>query len=347
MILIRPRPIGETLISNIAEADPGAWNAVVGYAEGARVSVASGSTLQIYKSLADGNVANDPAVPNGWWAVDGVTYAEWDAGITYAAGDRVISEHRVLESLANANINHPLTDPAWWMDVGPSNRWAMFDSVVGTATAHPFAIEVEMPFSGRIDSLALLGLANALSARIVVSTSGDGIVYDRTFPLISTDGIGDWYNYFFEDVSRKAALLVSDLPAFADPTVKVTIEGNGSSPVECGVLSIGLAKDLGVTLADGAQVGITDYSRKVADDFGNYSIVERAFSRRGSFRMRVPKSAVDGIQDTLAAYRATPAVYAASPEYGATLIYGFFRDFNIEIDYPTVSLVSLEIEGLT
>jgi hypothetical protein len=348
MFFIRPR-IADSLSSNLTESAPTAWSGGTTYASGVRAGIVTGTIVAVYKSLRDSNLNNNPTAGGGWWAADGATYLAWSSGTTYALADRVIDvvAHRVYESLQATNLNHGLSDPAWWLDVGPTNALAIFDSVNGTVTVHPYRIDVSQSFTGRIDSLALLNLANAVSARVIMSTDSDGTVYDRTFALVSTAGIDDWWKYFFEDVGRKDTLLVSALPTFANPTIQVVIEGNGSSPVQCGWLSIGLAKDIGEAGYDGAQVGIVDYSRKEADAFGNFDLVERPYSKRATFRCRLQKSAVDGVHAALALYRATPVVYAASADYGATVIPGFFREFSIDIDTPLWSQVSIDIEGLT
>lgn len=279
-------------------------------------------------------------------------YAAWNAGTTYALGDKVINvvTHRVYESLAAGNINHDPTDPlniAYWLDISPTNRWAMFDSFNATQTVAPEVIDFTVQVAGRIDSLALLNLSNALSARVVMTTPSEGVVFDNTFSLISTAGIGDWYDYFFEGVARSETLFVADLPAYLNPTVQVVLTGDGVTPIGVGIFSMGLSKSLGATLHDGAQVGITDYSRKDTDDFGNFFLVQRSFAKRGSFQTRIKKAEVDGVISTLAAHRAVPAIYLATKEYGSTLFFGIFREFNVEIDRPLESLVSIDIEGLT
>jgi hypothetical protein len=348
MILIRPKT-ADTIVSNIVEAAPATYSGVATYAQGAQVKVANDEVFDVYTSLAAGNTGHDPADNPDWWEASGSIYPEYDAGVTYAEGDRVqdSTSHRVYESFAAANIGHALTDVVWWGDVGPTNAYAMLDNYNGTTTVHPHRIDITQTFSGRIDSLALLNLKNAVSARIKMSTIEDGVVYDQVFSLVSTDGISDWFTYFFEDVRRKGTLAVTGLPTYVDPTIHVVIEGNGSTPVEAGLLSIGLSKFLGVTDRDGAEIGIRDYSRKDVDDFGNYTIIERAFSKRGNFRCILPNSAVDGVIDTLADYRSVPAVYIASKSFGASLLFGFYRDFNVELAYPTESICSLELEGLT
>ena len=256
----------------------------------------------------------------------------------------------VHTATANPNKGYDPTlvaSAAFWLDIGPTNRWAMFDSYNGTTTTDPTVIDVTVALTGRIDSVALLNIVNAASARVIVSTTLDGTIFDQTYSLTSADGIADWYDYFFEEVVYTRKLLVTPLPINANPTVRVIITGTGTSLVQCGSLVIGLSKDLGRTLYDGAQVGIADYSRKDVDAFGNYTIVQRAFSDRASFKIRMAKASVDGVKDLLSDYRAIPAVYVGATEYGSTMILGFFRDFNIEIDYPLESLCSLDLEGLT
>jgi hypothetical protein len=354
MFFIRPQTITEAnlLSSSISESDPGAWSDVLTYAAEARVSVATGSTLAIYKSLVDDNLNNDPTTSPDSWVTDGTTYSVWDDGVSYALGDKVISlaTHRIYESLAAGNLAHDpddLANAAYWLDLAPTNRWAMFDSYNATQSVHPYRMDVTLQLTGRADAVALLNISNAVSVQVIVSTSADGEVFNQTYSLVSTEGIGDWYSYFFEDVQRLDTILISDLPAYVDPQVRVIVEGNGVSVVGLGLISAGLTKYLGETLHDNASVGITDYSRKEADEFGNYTIVPRAFSRRGTFSTRIRKSQVDGVHKVLSEYRTVPAVYCASTQYASTVIFGFFRDFQVDIDYPLESLISIELEGLT
>ena len=69
----------------------------------------------------------------------------WSSSTTYAAGALVTraTTHRQYQSLQDANTGHePTANLTWWQDVGPDNRWAMFDDVVGTATTGPTGINV-------------------------------------------------------------------------------------------------------------------------------------------------------------------------------------------------------------
>ena len=129
------------------------------------------------------------------------------------------------------------------------------------------------------------------------------------------------------------------------PESPITLTDSGET-VLCGVCVLGLSKEIGGTQY-GATVGIQDYSVKTQDDFGNYTILERAYADRGTFSVEVETSYVDALKKLLTAYRATPAVYIGSDDFGSTVMYGFFKDFNIDIAGPAVSIATIEIEGLT
>lgn len=273
----------------------------------------------------------------------------WLVGTTYALndvarGNTTETAHKLFLSVQAANTGHPVTDPLWWVEMGPSNRWAMFDGSNSTQTVQAEEIEVVLNTTTRVDSVALLNIS-AATARVQMAAAGDGVVFDQTFNLVSDSGIIDWYAYFFEPISRKTDLIVTGLPPYADAEITVTLSDPGS-PVRVGTLVIGLGKEIGDT-AMGASIGIQDYSRKEQNPFGDFILVERAYSKRATFTVWVPRGFTDELQRLLASYRAVPIVYVGSQEFGSTVIFGFYRDFSVSIDYPTHSICSLEIVGLT
>lgn len=274
-------------------------------------------------------------------------YAAYSAATTYGQGARVIiaATHRVYESLAASNINHPpATSPTWWLEIGATNRWRMFDYSVTSQSSAADQIAVTIKATGRANAIALANVS-AANARIVVTDAVDGIVYDRTFSLTSTSGIDDYYQYFFEPIVRMGDLVVLDMPPYYAPEIQVTLTAPGET-VKVGALLLGQQITVG-GLQYGAGVGIQDYSVKKQDEFGNHTIVKRAFSKRASFTVWIARSMVDYLHDMLAGYRAEPIVYIGSELYSATVVYGFFKDFNIAIAYATESVCTIDLEGLT
>lgn len=276
-------------------------------------------------------------------------YPHYLGGTTYALGTRVIyvlaNVHKVYESLAAANLNHtPPSSPTWWLDIGQTNRWRMFDTSVTSQTSKADHIDVTVQGEGRINALALINIS-AIGANVIMTDAIDGVVYDQTFSLVSTAGITNWYSYFFEPIVRLTDLVVLDMPPYSSPEVRVYLQESGET-VAVGVMVLGFQVDVGGTQY-GAGVGIQDYSVKTQDTFGNYTILERAFRKRATFTVFVERGKVDQLQKLLAEYRATPMVYIGSELYGATIVYGFYKDFNIAIARATESICTIELEGLT
>lgn len=258
-------------------------------------------------------------------------------------GNTTDTAHTVYESLIASNTGNALSDTSKWVLVGATNRYRMFDAIVQSQTTDDDEIEVTFTTTSRVDSIALLNIS-AATAHVEVVDAIDGTVYDETFALVSSEGIIDWYSYFFEPISRRTELVLTDLPPYAGATITVSVSAPGNE-VAVGELVAGMARDIG-SASYGATVGITDFSRKERDDFGGFRVVERAFSKRASFTLFMLPGQVDQVQRDLARYRATPIVYVGSETYDSTIIYGFFRDFSIEIAGPTHSICSLEVESL-
>lgn len=280
--------------------------------------------------------------------VSATTAAAWSSGTTYALGDRVqvdaTDSHLIYESLQGSNTNHsPATSPTWWVEVGATNRWAMFDGASSTQTSNADSIEVTIQATGRVNAVALLNVS-ASSARVTMTDATDGIVYDRTVDLVWDSGITDWWAYFFEPIIRTPDVAFADLPPYSDAEIGITLAAAGET-VACGVCVLGLVRQIGDTQA-GAQLGIQDYSLITTDDFGTRTITERAYAKKATFSVVVDGADVDEIHRTLAAYRATPLVYIGSERFSQAIVYGFYRDFSIAIAYPTYAVCNLDLEGL-
>lgn len=272
----------------------------------------------------------------------------WSSVTAYTTGNavyRVIDNvHRRFVALQNSTNKVPEDEPTYWEDQGATNRWAMFDKSVQSQSTDSNSIAVELSITGRIDTVALLNVS-AASATITLTDAVEGVIYDETYSLTSTVGINNWAAYFREPIERLNKLIVSDLPPYANPTLDVSLDATGVT-VSCGVLIAGRSRQIGETLM-GPRLGITDFSVKQADEFGDYIVVERAFADTAEFQVLTENNFVDAAHALLASWRATPILYVGSGDYASMAVYGFFRDFNIEVAYPTHSLISISLEGLT
>lgn len=276
-------------------------------------------------------------------------YTAWNAATNYNVGDYCIrttaTTHKVYKCLvAGVNATAPESNPTKWLDYSPTNRWAAFDLRTGTQTQQADSITYTIVPGKVVSSVAFINLS-AASVRIVMTDPTDGVVYDQTVSATVASLSGDWDSFFFDYITRKTDLVVQGLPTFPMATIDITIsEAGGTAKV--GVVVIGRSIELGGA-EYGASFGIVDYSRKAVDEFGGYTIVQRAFAKRAKFNIMVDKVVVDAVAALLTELRATPAVWVGHVDYQGTIIYGFYKDFDIVISYPTWNDCSIEIEGLT
>jgi len=335
-----------------------------------------------------------------------------------------ISSHKIYESLQAGNVgNTTHKSPTYWLDLGNTNRWRMFDQSVASKTTNTDSISITLTPNGRCDSVALLNIS-AATARFRMTDSGSGatitmtiatpcvvtdtghtkvngdmvrfsttgalptgliadttyyvigaatniynlsatsggtaintsgtqsgthtvktVVYDSTYSLTYTDGIDNWYSYFFEPILRKRDSVEIDMPHYSAPIIDITLTGT-SELVTCGACIIGTRLDIGLTQY-GARSGVDNYSIKSRDDFGNYEITPRSYSKRADFTVWVNNGRISSTQDILIDYKDTPIVYIGSKDFTNMIVYGFYKDFSIDISGPSVSICTITIEGLT
>jgi hypothetical protein len=275
------------------------------------------------------------------------TYSNYAAGTTYALGAKVIYGNFTYESLVSSNVgNQPDISPTKWLEIGPSNKWAMFDNRVDTQTTRATPLDVVITPSAVINSLALLNM-DATSVIIDITDGANGpSIYSNTINLDDTS-ILDWYMYFFEPYDFRRDVVLTNIPPYSTAVINISIVNTGSTSA-IGNVVLGNIAELGGTQY-GVGVGIRDYSIKETDDFGNTTFLVRAFSKRMQAQVFLNNSSLNYVVRTLTSLRAVPAVWigSESPELEPLIVYGFYRDFNIDISYPTNSLCSIEIEGLT
>lgn len=278
-------------------------------------------------------------------------FTAWNSGTTYAAGDkvrRVVTDiHRTYESAQGSNTNHdPLTDDAeeWWIDLGPTNRWAMFSAPIAVQTVQADQIDVTLNITDPIDTVQLQNIS-AATVRIIRTHPDDGVVFDETFDMTSTRGIIDAYTYYFNPIVRLRDLLVENLPVYGRGTLRILLEAEGEE-VACGLVLVGLSRRVGFTLY-GARASTIDYSTKGFDRFGRPEIIERYYAREVSYQVRVPNDMVDETLDLFADYRARLVLVIGSGRYAALSVYGLAQEAEIAFEEPETSILTFRQLGMT
>lgn len=241
------------------------------------------------------------------------------------------------------------TDPLW-IDLGPTNRHAMFDSMMSTQTTLETSVGspvLEVVVSpGICNGVAVLDVTGVVSVKCEMF-NGATQVYTET-KTVNNTFISNWYEYFFEPYDVYTDLLFGPLPPYPSATVKLTFTPTAvGATIKCGAALYGNTVEIGA-VEYGATAGITDYSRKETDEYGITTLVERGFSKHTSYSMMIDNSQLRRVFSTLAALRATPAVWVATDDYKFTPLnaFGYPKDWGINVKYAYQSSVSLDIEGM-
>lgn len=252
-------------------------------------------------------------------------HAAWSAATAYTAGTRVIRTtgvHRIFERLVDGTTaTAPESDAVNWLDVGPTNRWAMFDEAVGTRTSAASPITITLSL-GTFSDLVLLGVTGS-----TVTLSGAA---SRTV------------NVPAEAVAGQGSTVLIQGLASAGGALTVSISGSGT--VACGTLAVGTFWEVGKT-TKGAQFDALDYSRKDFDSFGNAVLVRRPLSGRMNAEFVAELTALDQIDRVLAALRSQPVMWKGLDGVDASIVYGYAKSWSLRREKAQVK-GALSIQGL-
>lgn len=277
--------------------------------------------------------------------------AAWDTGTTYAADALAMYAHRVYKSLQASNTGHQpgLTDSAeWWSDQGPTNRWAMFDDKIGTVSVTPSGtstMTVVLDF-GRCSGIGMFGL-NAQSLTLTVKDSSSAVIWTETVALTSDPSICNWLDYFIEPILPRTEYVKTSMPLYTSATIEITVS-NPTGTVGVGNLVIGRDRFIGLTKY-GAQVGMTDWSKRSTDSFGYTYLKPGNWSKTANVDLHIENSQVDRVYAALTGLRGMATVFVGDNSdtgFDSLTVWGFVADFSTTIEGPQMSACTLEIQGL-
>jgi hypothetical protein len=322
---------------------------------GAQLETGNKATSYIQTTTAAVTRAADTITGTGLvWTNATNANADWSSATTYSVGQKVTYSNKTYESLQGSNLNkQPDTNPLWWLDLGADNKTAFLDTKVNTQSTRTENLRCILS-TGKINTFALLEL-NADLIKVQVNDNSSLGNFEVTYSAsggLSGAEVSNWYDYFFVDpLSEPITQIVFDgVPdTYSSNIVSFNLDTDPAKQAAVGYFVAGLTTQLGYTQY-GVRAGIVDYSRKDTDEFGNTVFVERPYSKRLTADVYVDNYDVNKVQRFLYSIRATPVLWMASddPQLSeASYVYGFYKDFSTTIAYPTMSMCSLEIEGLT
>lgn len=299
----------------------------------------------------------------------------WESNTIYVAGARVIrtTMHRIYQCLvAISGMTPPEQDEVHWVEVKPTNRWAMFDSSVSTVTELSGASTQIKLKPGRCNGLALLGLSGinfmVITCSYPIPSMGSGgsmqaTTVDYAYGIVLTTmtnsitglvtmtysvklqnrNVSDWNGYFVEPFSIQSDVFI-EFSSRDDMTISLDI---GDANPKIGSMVVGNFIELG-DVGYGVSSSIDDYSVVKTNEFGVSKLVERDYVKRVSYPVTVENWAIRRAFSTLASLRATPAVFIATDDYRYTpfTVFGRVARFSVALSFATYSIVNVEVQGL-
>ena len=276
----------------------------------------------------------------------------WDPATVYQLDDKVLYGFIVYRALSTTTAGAlPSDTPLEWFAEGYENRYKMFD---GSTRSKSIDLNNDIVVTMNTRGVTALALFEVIgtTVRVVVEDPIDGIVYDKTrntnIAGAVDGGIVNWYQYFFNgfpDTSTSVDMVIDDLPNYGNATVTITIDQGSIGQRQVGLILAGKPQDIGTTQW-GLSAGIIDYSLKSVNSFGDFTVVKRAFSKRADFDIQLPTSKVSNARKRFIQLRTTPCLYIGDRDYESTIIFGYFKDFEVVLEDYHTSSCSLTVEGL-
>jgi hypothetical protein len=240
--------------------------------------------------------------------------------------------------------NDPASSPLYWMEAAPSNRWAMWDAEISTASTVAGNLTATLVVPGRFNAVAFHGLMGS-SITVTQKNAGGATLWTETRALMSNPA--SWYAYFYDTRQQVRQAVFTGLVPQLGSRIEVVIAS--TTTAACAAVSVGNARELG-DAQYGATSGITSYSRKETSSAGVQTLRKGRTSKRMSLTLVQPLGQYNAVSELLESLDATAATWVGVPgssSHEPLTILGFYRDFQIELPYPLHNLCSLEIEGLT
>lgn len=273
----------------------------------------------------------------------------WNATTNYALGAVVIrtTTHKKYENvLAGVDAGLPENTPTRWLEVGVTNKWAMFDTLRNTQSIGGGSVEVVMQMDKRIDSLGLLSV-EANEVDVEVKSAGD-VVYTANRKLTYRN-VSSWYEYYFSEFLYRKNTLLTDIPPYSNLNIKITF--TSVEPVKVGAISVGSKDYLGKMLY-GATSDELNFSRIDREITGEAILLPRKSVPKINVSLLTEKYLVNKVRDVRRNLNAVPAIWSGLDDkqdndlFDTLLIFGVYKKFIIDVSIPSHIGIDLEVEEL-
>ena len=248
----------------------------------------------------------------------------------------------VVNEAPNGGNDPTLTGSTYWLKVGPTPRFSVFDATYSTtASAAEYVTYIIRP--GQVcTGLAVVGVDGS-SVRVTMIDSVTGAtVYNRvkSLRLKNSKSVSQ---YLFGEIERRTDEVFDDLPTFKSAIITVTVAKLGGTAA-IGDIQFGRLVDIGETQWE-PEIRTLRRSKITDDDFGNITFVKRRSSKLLTVDVSVDNDQVDFVVRALNGYTDSPCVIVGDVRWTSLIILGFVQDFRLVLGGPGGSLYNAQIQG--
>ncbi len=266
--------------------------------------------------------------------------------VSAAAGGAAIStsgsQSGVHNATAGQNFNRALTDKTYWLPVGATNRWKMFDDYNNTQTERADEIIVTVRPQAIAQGL-YLGNTDADEIQVIGTDPTDGVVLNETTSLNVSNSGSSFYNWLFKRIRRRRQFCTLSLPLYYGASFEVRIKKPGGI-AKCGMFCIGPLEDVGLSQY-GLEAEIKDYSTTRFNADGTSETTVRGYSKKLTIDLDLSNEVVDEVHERLIDFRQKTVVFIGAKQFDLSLVCGVFSSFKTVVSDFARSKIAMQIEG--
>lgn len=274
----------------------------------------------------------------------------WVSGGAYVVGDLRIrsTTHKVYACVQahSGRASLPENDAAYWLEKGPTQRWAPFDQYSSTqATSTTSMTYVLQP--GYFNAVALYGLVGESISITVKDAPGGSVIFSHSQDL--TEPPSGWWEYLFLPARSISKLILSNIPI--RPTAELTISVTGGS-ISVGMIAVGDYRSLvagaewGGTLA-GASVEPVTYSYIKTEDDGTTKIVRRNSATSMRATVLLPRHLADYALSCIQEVLDVPIAWVATESSGFDGLNVFgLGSASVVYESPSIARININVKGM-
>lgn len=273
----------------------------------------------------------------------------WSAATVYTLGQVVIrsTTHKKYENiLAGSDAGVPESTPTRWIEIGSTNRYAMFDTLRNTQSLKSSPVTIVLTPNYRIDSIGLLSV-DADNVTITIM-NGAETVYSVSRSLSKHESI-DWFSYYFAPFTKVPNLVFFDIPPYS--TSVITITFTSVSQIKIGAIVLGTKTDLGKAI-HGTTSEELNFSRIERQVTGESILLQRRSVPKINIQTAVAPTSLNVIRTARKSLNAVPCVWSGlddkveNPFFETVLLLGIYKKFEINMNNSTMIDINLEIEEI-